>query len=86
MPNMLLVGDTNNGKTMLVLRFRAQHPVLTTILKVRACVCLCLCLSSRHRLLPTKGASTTPSWNCYSRRTNQTIVSTRSKLKRPKRR
>jgi len=26
MPNMLLVGDTNNGKTMLVQRFRAQHP------------------------------------------------------------
>jgi len=26
MPNMLLVGDTNNGKTMLMQRFRAQHP------------------------------------------------------------
>lgn len=26
MPNMLLVGDTNNGKTMLVQRFRAKHP------------------------------------------------------------
>lgn len=26
MPNLLLVGDTNNGKTMLVQRFCAQHP------------------------------------------------------------
>lgn len=26
MPNILLVGDTNNGKTMLVQRFRAKHP------------------------------------------------------------
>lgn len=26
MPNLLLVGDTNNGKTMLVQRFRARHP------------------------------------------------------------
>lgn len=26
MPNMLLVGDTNNGKTMLVQRFRTRHP------------------------------------------------------------
>lgn len=26
MPNLLLVGDTNNGKTMLVQRFRSQHP------------------------------------------------------------
>ncbi len=26
MPNMLLVGDTNNGKTMLIQRFRSLHP------------------------------------------------------------
>lgn len=26
MPNMLVVGDTNNGKTMLVQRFCSQHP------------------------------------------------------------
>jgi ATP-dependent Clp protease ATP-binding subunit ClpA len=26
MPNVLLVGETNNGKTMLVERFRSQHP------------------------------------------------------------
>lgn len=26
MPNLLIVGDTNNGKTMLVSRFRAMHP------------------------------------------------------------
>lgn len=26
MPNMLLVGDTNNGKTMLINRFKKQHP------------------------------------------------------------
>jgi len=26
MPNMLIVGDTNNGKTMLVNRFREKHP------------------------------------------------------------
>jgi len=26
MPNLLVVGDTNNGKTMLVKRFCAQHP------------------------------------------------------------
>ena len=26
MPNLLVVGDTNNGKTMLVQRFCAQHP------------------------------------------------------------
>lgn len=26
MPNLLIVGDTNNGKTMLVQRFRNQHP------------------------------------------------------------
>jgi hypothetical protein len=26
MPNLLLVGDTNNGKTMIVSRFHAQHP------------------------------------------------------------
>lgn len=26
MPNMLLVGDTNNGKTMLVSHFLRQHP------------------------------------------------------------
>ena len=26
MPNMLLIGDTNNGKTMLVNRFREKHP------------------------------------------------------------
>lgn len=26
MPNLLVVGDTNNGKTMLVQRFRALHP------------------------------------------------------------
>lgn len=26
MPNLLLVGDTNNGKTMLIQRFRSQHP------------------------------------------------------------
>ncbi len=26
MPNMLLVGDTNNGKTMLVSRFLSKHP------------------------------------------------------------
>ena len=25
MPNLLIVGDTNNGKTMLVKRFRGQH-------------------------------------------------------------
>lgn len=26
MPNMLIIGDTNNGKTMLVNRFREKHP------------------------------------------------------------
>jgi Bacterial TniB protein len=26
MPNVLLVGETNNGKTMLIERFRSQHP------------------------------------------------------------
>ena len=26
MPNLLMVGETNNGKTMLVQRFRKQHP------------------------------------------------------------
>ena len=26
MPNLLIVGDTNNGKTMLVQRFNRQHP------------------------------------------------------------
>jgi hypothetical protein len=26
MPNLLIVGDTNNGKTMLIERFCAQHP------------------------------------------------------------
>jgi hypothetical protein len=26
MPNLLIVGETNNGKTMLVQRFRKQHP------------------------------------------------------------
>lgn len=26
MPNLLIVGDTNNGKTMLVSRFRDKHP------------------------------------------------------------
>jgi hypothetical protein len=26
MPNMLIIGDTNNGKTMLVNKFRALHP------------------------------------------------------------
>jgi hypothetical protein len=26
MPNLLLVGDTNNGKTMLMQRFRSKHP------------------------------------------------------------
>lgn len=26
MPNLLLIGDTNNGKTMLVQRFRSRHP------------------------------------------------------------
>src|SRR6266581_7954547 len=26
MPNLLLVGDTNNGKTMLIRRFVEQHP------------------------------------------------------------
>lgn len=26
MPNLLIVGDTNNGKTMLVERFRRRHP------------------------------------------------------------
>lgn len=26
MPNLLIVGDTNNGKTMLVERFKKQHP------------------------------------------------------------
>lgn len=26
MPNLLIVGDTNNGKTMLVSRFRSMHP------------------------------------------------------------
>lgn len=26
MPNLLIVGDTNNGKTMLVERFQARHP------------------------------------------------------------
>ena len=26
MPNLLLVGETNNGKTMLVERFRSRHP------------------------------------------------------------
>lgn len=28
MPNLLIVGDTNNGKTMLVSRFRARHPAI----------------------------------------------------------
>jgi len=28
MPNLLIVGETNNGKTMLVQRFRKQHPAL----------------------------------------------------------
>lgn len=28
MPNLLIVGETNNGKTMLVNRFRKQHPAL----------------------------------------------------------
>ena len=26
MPNMLIVGETNNGKTMLVNRFKKKHP------------------------------------------------------------
>lgn len=26
MPNLLIVGDTNNGKTMLIERFHSQHP------------------------------------------------------------
>jgi hypothetical protein len=26
MPNLLIVGDTNNGKTMIVSRFKEQHP------------------------------------------------------------
>jgi hypothetical protein len=26
MPNLLIVGDTNNGKTMIVNRFKEQHP------------------------------------------------------------
>ena len=26
MPNLLIVGETNNGKTMLIQRFRKQHP------------------------------------------------------------
>lgn len=28
MPNMLLIGETNNGKTMLITRFRETHPAL----------------------------------------------------------
>jgi type II secretory pathway predicted ATPase ExeA len=28
MPNLLIVGETNNGKTMLMNRFRKQHPAL----------------------------------------------------------
>lgn len=28
MPNMLIVGDTNNGKTQLVKRFRKRHPAV----------------------------------------------------------
>lgn len=28
MPNMLIVGDTNNGKTMLIDRFSAKHPAI----------------------------------------------------------
>lgn len=30
MPNLLIVGPTNNGKTMLVEKFRRQHPVTTS--------------------------------------------------------
>jgi Bacterial TniB protein len=26
MPNLLIVGDTNNGKTMIIRRFQHQHP------------------------------------------------------------
>lgn len=28
MPNLLIVGETNNGKTVLVNRFRDKHPPL----------------------------------------------------------
>lgn len=31
MPNMLLIGDTNNGKTVLVNKFREQHPPLENL-------------------------------------------------------
>ncbi|HEX8495299.1 MAG TPA: TniB family NTP-binding protein [Pyrinomonadaceae bacterium] len=27
MPNLLIVGDTNNGKTMIIHRFKEQHPI-----------------------------------------------------------
>src|SRR5215813_12513901 len=31
MPNLLLVGPTNNGKTMIVEKFRRVHPPITAV-------------------------------------------------------
>ncbi len=28
MPNLLLIGPTNNGKTMIIEKFRRAHPVI----------------------------------------------------------
>ena len=48
MPNLLLVGPTNNGKTMIVEKFRRSHPMLPTadtqdgVARCRCSKCRCL--------------------------------------------
>lgn len=33
MPNLLLIGPTNNGKSMIIEKFRRRHPPLSTRIK-----------------------------------------------------
>src|SRR6478752_298667 len=56
MPNMLLIGPTNNGKSMIIEKFRRAHPPTNPTENTSPC-CAYRCRRTRHR-----NASTRPSW------------------------
>lgn len=49
MPNVLLIGPTNNGKSMIIERFRREHPPESYPNRSRSPYCVCRCRPTRHR-------------------------------------